>query len=171
MAYRIHGEVGQMKLNQISFTSHVPNLRYYSNTRPVKSREAKPTARPPMIQLSRKQYPQRIPQSYSQISKSSNHKIKVNPNKAHSKIDVEEITRESKENNGSLFIESLYAVPKQRRLNPIREKLLRLFNCNTKNIQKNCEKAVITCENVDWMLKDEVETPSPVIKPKYLHKG
>jgi len=171
MAYRIHGEVGQMKLKQISFTSHVPNLRYYSSTRPVKSRESKLSTRPPVIQLSRRQYPQRIPQSYSQISKSSNQKFKVNQNKACSRVDVIELSRESKENNGSLLIESLYAVPKQRRLNPMREKLLRLFNCNTKSTQKTHEKAVITFENVDWVFKDEVETPSPVIKPKYQHKG
>jgi hypothetical protein len=73
-------------------------------------------------------------------------------------------------NNESLLIESLYAVPKVKRLDPIREKLIRLFNCESKISNKKVEKSVIACENIDWD-KDDIETPSPVIKPRYLHKN
>lgn len=170
MEFRPHGNCCKMKKKENSWTCHVPNLRFYSNTRPVASRENKVIARPAISLLSRRHHPQALPQAHSQISRSAYHKIKECKTKTYSLENAEELNKDLKENNDSLFIECLYAVPKARRLNPLREKLIRLFNSSLKEKPNTSEKSVITCENSDWVLKEEVETPSPVIKPKYLHK-
>ena len=148
----------------------LPTVRFFSNTRPLKSRESsKLSNRSPLIQISKTNCTQRISKTNSQISRSIYNKIR-DPQRIILSINLLAEGDLSLNNNESLLIESLYAVPKVKRLDPIREKLIRLFNCESKISTKKVEKSVVTCENIEWD-KEDIETPSPVIKPRYLHKN
>lgn len=71
-----------------------------------------------------------------------------------------------------LIIESLTAVPKAKKLNPIREKLLHLFKYSNQilqNQEKLNDTPEMSIEDYEAILREEVETPSPLIKPKYIH--
>ncbi|OMJ67970.1 hypothetical protein SteCoe_34729 [Stentor coeruleus] len=86
--------------------------------------------------------------------------------------NLENIDKLSNKNTSILIIESLAAVPKAKKLHPIREKLLHLFKYSNKilqNQEKPNDTSEMSIEDYEAILREEVETPSPLIKPKYIH--
>jgi hypothetical protein len=153
----------QFKLaNSVNLAGQLPNVRFFSSSRGNKSREtSKVSSRTPLMQISKtSQQMGKGPPSVSREFKGK----ELKENRKVLSFQHEKISS----HNESLLIESLCVVPKCRRLNPIREKLIRLFNCESRT--RTIEKSVITFENMDWV-KEDIETPSPVIKPKYLHRA
>ena len=88
---------------------------------------------------------------------------------------IREFDKEETENlgfdNESLVIESLFAVPKVKKLNPIREKLVRMCHSNIRPVAKKDKGCCLTIviKNIE-NFKDDQESPSPLIKPRYVHK-
>lgn len=66
----------------------------------------------------------------------------------------------------SLVIESVIAVSKQVKINPTREKLLKLFNSQRK-AEENNRLALANCNDYR---EDDQETPSPCFISKYKHQ-
>lgn len=74
--------------------------------------------------------------------------------------------RPGQQEDKSLVIGSLIAVSKQVKINPTREKLLRLFNSQRK-VEENNRLALANCNDYR---EDDCETPSPCFLSKYKHQ-
>jgi hypothetical protein len=155
-----------------SYPGH-PKTRYNSNPRPnSKTDISKLYIRVPLIELSR---PKVIKYNkYENNAWICNQKSKLkytfnNQKKfldPYEKIDLNRIP-DSQVDNESLIIESLCFVPKTKKLNPVREKLIKMFGNHDRNLwEKNSNHTIIHLVNPEYYRDD---TPSPVIKPRYKH--
>lgn len=103
-----------------------------------------------------------------------NYKTTFECQKKHSLLQIfsPNIRYQDEIENDVLTIESLTAVKKATKLQPIRNKLSGLFKCSDV-VKLRAEKAVEAIgrcfENYEELINEEIETPSPVIKAKYAH--
>jgi hypothetical protein len=145
-------------------------VRFYSNQRPRGlSKPSNTCLRVPLAEIHREKATRYyrlnsgIPQSTLRLQTSAVQDLV--PNYLKHKIPHKYFENLSQD---SLIIESLAAVPKGKRLHPIREHLIRLLNPS-----KRQDKAIMHFEIPnqinDYFANSEAETPSPVIKAKYKH--